>query len=99
VRIETVMSDFSSESELERWVVEVVRVSKTLAVEVVTGRDPHVAVARDDGGLVQVEPGEVRGLVSALAEAAGLLAAAEAVRSVAQAVERRRVAGDQERDG
>ena len=74
--------------------IETITVSETLAVEVVSGgRDPHVAVARDGGGLVQVEPCEVRGLVDALCAAAGLLAAAEAARSSssARAVERQRL--------
>jgi len=89
--------------------IEVIVINETLSLEVVTGRDPYVAVARDGGGLVQVEPCEVRGLVDALCAAAGLLAAAEAARSSrssARSVERQRLrrrrvgpgpAGDQER--
>ena len=45
-------------------------INKTLRLEIVTGSDPHVAVIRQDGGLVRVEPQEIRGLVAALVEGA-----------------------------
>ena len=73
---------------------ETIAVSKTLALEIVSGgRDPHVAVAREGGGLVRVEPCEVRGLIDALCAAAGLLASAEAARSSSEraVVEARRL--------
>jgi len=61
---------------------ETIAVSKTLTVEVVSGTDAHVDVDRSAGGLVRVEPSELRGLVAGLVAAAGLLAAGEARRVV-----------------
>jgi len=55
-----------------------IEVSKTLAVMVETGHDAHLAISRDGGGLVTIRAGEVRHLVEALTEAAGLLARAAA---------------------
>jgi len=68
---------------------EIIEVNDTLTVRVAGGADAHVDVDRADGGLVRVEPSEVRGLVAGLCTAAGLLASAEAqqvVRSSARAV-------------
>jgi len=59
---------------------EQIRVSDTLAVEMVEGRDPHVTVERDGGGLVRVEPCE---LVKLAVTLVGISAALEAQRDVA----------------
>ena len=73
---------------------ERVMVSETLALEIVAGgRDPVVRISRTDGGLVAVRPDELRHLVDALVEAAGVLASAEAARSSSEraVVEARRL--------
>ena len=73
---------------------ETIAVSKTLALEIVAGgRDPVVRISRTDGGLVAVRPDELRHLVDALVEAAGVLASAEAARSSSEraVVEARRL--------
>ena len=57
-----------------------IEINETLALQVVTGRDPVVRIARKQGGLVRVEADEVRHLVEALTQAAGLLARAAAQR-------------------
>ena len=53
--------------------MEQIKASDTLTIEVDAGADPHVAVIRDSGGLVRIEPGELRALIGALVEAAGRL--------------------------
>jgi len=60
--------------------IEIIKINSTLAVEIVSGADPHVAVDRAGGGLVRVEPSEVRHLVASLVTAAGLLAEQETAR-------------------
>jgi len=70
-------------------VTRIIEVNLTLAVEVQTGGNPVIRIDRHGGGLVAIQPGELRGLVDALCAAAGLLASAEAqqvVRSSARAV-------------
>lgn len=49
-------------------------ITGTLKLEIVTGADPHVAVIRKGGGLVRVEPHELRALVAGLVESACRLA-------------------------
>lgn len=61
--------------------VERIVVSDTLAVFVQAGDDPRIWVDRTNGGLVTVRPSEMRHLVAALSEAAGLLAEREAARA------------------
>jgi len=53
---------------------EPISVSKTLVVRTVDGPGASVAIERWGGGMVHIEPGELRALVAALCEAAGLLA-------------------------
>ena len=57
---------------------ETIEVSKTLAVEVHTGHDAHLAIVREQGGLVAIQPGELRDLVAGLVKAAEVLARAAA---------------------
>lgn len=61
--------------------IKTIEVNESLVLQVVTGHDPHVDVDRHGGGLVRVEPCEVRHLVAALTQAAGLLAEQEAQRA------------------
>jgi len=72
---------------------ETIEINEALSVEIVAGADPHVDVDRSAGGLVRIEPGELRGLVAALSAAAGVLASAEAARSSSEraVVEARRL--------
>ena len=62
--------------------IETITVSETLSLEIHTGHDGHLAISRDGGGLVRVEPSELRGLVAGLVCAAGVLASAVAARVV-----------------
>ena len=55
-----------------------IEVNDTLSVEVVTGHDPVVRIAREQGGLVAIQPGELRSLVAGLVRAAEVLARAAA---------------------
>ena len=57
-----------------------IKINDTLSVEIHTGHDTHLAIDRRGGGLVAIQPGEVRHLVEALTQAAGLLARAAAQR-------------------
>ena len=54
-----------------------IEVNDTLKVRVEPGADPHVTLERIGGGLIRLEPGELRGLVAALVEAACRLADAQ----------------------
>ena len=45
-----------------------------LRVTAETEFPPHITIERQDGGLVQVLPGELRSLVTALCAAAGIVA-------------------------
>ena len=53
---------------------EVLLTATGLRVSVEVGFPPHVTIERQDGGLVQVLPGELRSLVAALCAAAGIVA-------------------------
>ena len=55
-----------------------IEINETLVVEVMTGHDVYLTIGRVDGGLVRVEPGELRDLVHGLVRAAELLARAAA---------------------
>ena len=80
--------------------IEAIEVSETLMVEIVhDGRKPVVRIARERRGLVAVWPSELRSLIVALTEAAGVLAEAAAARASehtiveARRLRRRRVDG------
>ena len=64
---------------------EVLLTATGLRVSVEVGFPPHVTIERQDGGLVQVLPGELRALVMALCSAAGIVA--ESVVMAASATE------------
>jgi len=49
-------------------------INETLGLEIVTGRDAHIVIARAGGGLIRLEPQEIRHLVRALVEGACRLA-------------------------
>ena len=51
-----------------------IEVNDTLKVEIERGADPHIAIERVDGGRVRIETTELRALIAALAESAGILA-------------------------
>ena len=55
-----------------------IEINETLSVQVVGGADAHLAIAREQGGLVRVEPSELRDLVAGLVKAAEVLARAAA---------------------
>ena len=57
-----------------------IEINETLTVEVETGHDAHLAIARKQGGLVRVQPQELRSLVAALVRTAEVLARAAAQR-------------------
>ena len=64
---------------------EVLLTATGLRVGVETRFPPHATIERQDGGLVQVLPGELRALVTALCAAAGIVA--ESVTMASKATE------------
>ena len=71
--------------------IESITVNVTLTVSVRTGCKPCVWIARDNAGLVSIRPDEVRHLIEALSEAAGMLAEAARPTSGRAVVEARRL--------